>query len=183
MPNLALRSAILAACFTAAACTDEHATTPAAPAVESGSPAAAAPELAPAPTLSARTTSLEGLSVSPFCALDYVNGVLAADGSFAATSGQPITFDGWVATLYLKNPGTFKIILDGQSDFEIAHVTGVARKDVADAHQSADLEHAGFRTELPALDVPAGQYAVMLGHESEGDAFACKTNLSLIVSQ
>lgn len=185
MLNFAMRSVILAACLTAVACTDEQAATPdGAPAAAAvANPAVAAPEPAPAPTLTARTASLDGLAEVPLCALDSVNGTLASDGTFTVSASQPITFEGWVAMSTLKNPGTIRIILDGQSDFEIGHVTGVPRKDVADAHGSADLENAGFQTGLPALDVPAGQYSVMLGHDEEGAAVVCKTNLTLMVSQ
>lgn len=183
MPNFAIRSMIFAACLTAAACTDEQASTPEVVPAGSETPAVAAPEAGPAATLTARTAPLDGLSESPLCALDSVNGLHASEGSFTVSASQPVTFEGWVAMTNLESPGTLSIILDGQSDFEIGHVTGVERKDVADAYGSAALGTAGFKTPLPALDVPAGQYSVMISHDEAGAAVVCKTKLNLVVSQ
>ncbi len=183
MPNFAMRSMILVACLAAVACTDEQASSPEVPATGSESPAAAAPEAIPAPTMSARTAPLDGLNESPLCALDSVNGLHASEGSFAVSASQPITFEGWVAMTNLQSPGTLSIILDGPSDFEIGHVTGVARKDVADAYGSAALETAGFKTALPALQVPAGTYSVVISHDEAGAAVVCNTKLSVVVSQ
>lgn len=183
MPNFAMRSMILAACLTAVACTDEQASTPEASPAGSQTPAVAVADAVPAPTLTARTAPLDGLSESPLCALDSVNGLHASEGSFTVSASQPVTLEGWVSMTNLQSPGTLSIILDGQSDFEIGHVTGIARKDVADAYGSAALETAGFKTALPALEVPADQYSVLISHDEAGAAIVCKTNLSLVVSQ
>ncbi len=183
MPNFAMRSIILAACLTAAACTDEHANTPEATPAPAENPAVAAPDDTVASTLTARTAPLDGLSESPLCSLDSVNSLHASEGSFSVSAGQPITFEGWVAMTNLENPGSFSIVLDGQSDFEISHVTGIMRKDVADAYGSADLESAGFKTSFPALEVPADRYSVVISHNEAGAAVVCNTKLSLVVSQ
>lgn len=189
MPNFAMRSMILAVCLTAVACTDEQASAPEMPPAGNGSPAVAASEVvaaseaSPAPTLTTRTATLDGLSESPLCALDSVNGLHASEGNFTVSATKSIMLEGWVAMTNLQTPDTFSIILDGQSDFDITHVTGINRKDVADAYGSADLENAGFQAALPALEVPADQYSVMISHDEAGAAVVCKTNLRLVVSQ
>lgn len=191
MLKFALRSILIAACFAGTACTDEQASapetagddtasaasTPASPAAPTGAASA------PSPTITARTSTLDGLSASELCALDSVNGAHASNKRFDVAGSQPVTFEGWVATTNLQSPGTISIILDGQSDFEIGHVTGVARKDVADAYGSAALESSGFKTALATLDVPAGEYSVLISHDEAGSPIVCKTDLIVAVSR
>lgn len=191
MFKFALRSILFAACLAGTACTDEQASAPetasgdaASAASTPASPSApTAAESAPSPTFAPRTSPIDGLSMSPLCALDSVNGAHASNKRFDVAATQAVTFEGWVATTNLQNPGTISIILDGQSDFEIGHVTGVARKDVADAYGSAALEPSGFKTALASLDVPADEYSVLLSHDEAGAPIICKTDLIVAVSR
>lgn len=189
MPNFAIRLMIVAACLTAGACTEKQApgtaspTSVAGPTVVDTPGSPESPKDLPAPTLATRAATLDGLSESPLCALDSVNALSASEGRFTVSAPQPIVFEGWVAMSNLENPGTFSIILDGKSDFEITHVTGVQRPDVADAYGSAALASAGFQVALPALEVPADEYSVMISHEEAGAPVVCKTNLRLVVTQ
>lgn len=175
------RVLVLASCLTVVACTDEQAASTPAASPASEAPAEPAQASAPAATVSSTTEALSDLPASALCALDSVNGAHASEGAFPVSGGQPVTFEGWVAMSNLQPPATLKIYLDGQADFAIGHVTGVLRKDVADAYGSPALETAGFKIALPTLDVPADRYSVVIAHEEAGATLACRTNLSLVV--
>jgi hypothetical protein len=180
-------SVLFAACLIAAGCTDEQAGGPAATGADTPA-ATSAPTAAPTPaftpTLASWTGSLDGLNESPLCALDAVNGITAANGSFPVQANQPVTFEGWVSMTNLQNPGNLSIILDGPTtDFQIKAVTGVARVDVAKAYSSEALAAAGFSTALAEMAVPAGEYSVVLEHDEAGESVVCRTKTNLVVNQ
>lgn len=167
-------------CLGLAACNDK------APELGSGSTQAAPQQdAAPAPAaqgaseLGQWTGNLEDALKTELCALDSINGAVAVDGRFEVSSNQPAVFEGWVSTSNLERPERFTIVLDGQTDFQINASTGVPRDDVASAYEKPALANAGFRAELPALAVPAGDYAINLVHEDNGHTVACASKLTL----
>lgn len=170
---------IIVACLGLSACNDK------APEIDSGNsqPAAQATTTEPtapaAPALTAWSGDLAQALKTELCALDSVNGAVAVDGRFELPLNQPAVFEGWVSTSDLKRPESFKIVLDGDSDFEVTGATGLPRDDVAKAYGTDALATAGFKVELPALDIPAGDYAVTLVHEDAGHAVACVRDFTL----
>lgn len=180
MPNINRYFTLLAVCLIVTACTDDSAvSTPTKPTTDSRT---TAPVTTFSPTLTPWTGSFDGLAETQLCALDAVNGLPAADGTFSVQANQPIAFEGWVSTANLRNPRNLSIVLDGASGFQIVGATGIARADVAKAYSSSQLETAGFKIELATFPVPAGEYPVVFEHTTDGASVICRTNLRVIVS-
>jgi hypothetical protein len=188
--NKTLATAILlGACLSLAACSDKtpEAGAPAADASAAATPAAPAPAAdaaAPAPgaSLSPWTGNLASAQPDQHCALDALNGAVATDGKFASPAGQAAVLDGWVSTTDMHPASPFTLVFDGASDFQVTGTTGVARDDVAKAYSTDQLATAGFRLEVPALSLPAGDYKLVLAHEENGAWISCETNEVLTVN-
>lgn len=124
-------------------------------------------------------------AVSPIrstrCSLDAVNDHLA--GKLATVdSGSPTNFSGWVATVDLKNPLQFTMVLDGQPrDIAISAATSQPRYDVARALGSNALTYAGFRIELPSNALQPGTYRVSIAHRGATGDVTCATPTTLTV--
>lgn len=123
--------------------------------------------------------SLLNAKKSDLCSLDAVNGEKAVDGSFGVAAGQPVALEGWVSTTGLGSPNTFSVILHGTSSFAIKASTGVERVDVAQAYKTRSLMNSGYRVELAALAIPAGDYTVSLVHEEAGTKFVCPSKFKI----
>lgn len=118
---------------------------------------------------------------STHCSLDAVNDQ-SANPPATLDSGAPVSFSGWVATVDLKNPRRFTLVLDGmQQDIAIGADTSQPRYDVARALGSNALAYAGFRIELPAHAIPAGSYRVVLAHRGGAGDVVCTTPTTLTV--
>jgi hypothetical protein len=169
MNTLRTLSAALAICCVAG-CNDKIAPWTAASAPQAG---AGAPVVGP---WIAAASPLR----STHCSLDAINDQAA--GQVTVDSGSPASFSGWLATVDLKNPGQFTLVLDGQQrDVAIRAATSQPRYDVAKALGSNALAYAGFRVELPARALPPGTYRVSLAHHgASGDAI-CATTTNLTV--
>jgi hypothetical protein len=182
---------VLGACLSLAACggkTPDAAPTSAAapaaaPAADASTAVPDAAASAPGPSvLSPWTGDLAAAQPDQLCALDALNGIVAADGKFALATGQAAVFDGWVATSDMRSAPSFSLVLDGASDFQINGGTGIARDDVAKAYSNDQLATAGFRLELPALSVPAGDYTLVIAHQEAGVWKSCDTREVLTVN-
>jgi hypothetical protein len=142
--------------------------------------AASAPQSETAAPLVEPWTAAPSPIRSTHCSLDAINDQAA--GQVTVGSGAPASFSGWVATMDLKNPGRFTLVLDGQQrDFAIEAATSQPRYDVAKALGSNALAYAGFRIELPAHALQPGTYRVSIAHHgATGDAI-CATTTTLTV--
>lgn len=172
---------VLGACLSLAACGDKSPDADAKSATATP-PAAASDAAASVPGLSAWTGDLAAAQPDQLCTLDVLNGVVAKDGKFALPTGQPAVFEGWVATSDMQSAPLFSLVLDGASDFQIIGTTGVARDDVAKAYSNDQLATAGFRLEIPALSVPAGDYTLVIAHQEAGVWKSCDTKEVLTVN-
>lgn len=164
-------------CIVVAACSNDTSSLDSAQSKSGSVTSASTPKIGVAPW----NGSLQDAGKTDLCALDTVNGQKAANGSFEVTSSQPVTFEGWVSTSDLHNPGSFSIVLRGTNSFGLESNTGLERNDVAQAYKTSDLVNAGYKAELSALPVPTGSYAVLLVHEEKGAKFACDPKLNVTV--
>ncbi|WP_149351772.1 hypothetical protein [Cognatilysobacter lacus] len=114
------------------------------------------------------------------CSLDDVSGQPAVNGAYRATAGQGITFEGWATTPEMKQIPNISIILDGPTDFQVSGPTGIYRADVQKVYGVAAAK-AGFRIELPTLEVPPGEYQVNIAPNGQA-SFMCTTHFKLVVS-
>ena len=125
---------------------------------------------------------LNSLGKADLCALDAVNGESPNEGSFKVTSNAPVALEGWAATTSLTNPGAVEVVLSAADKaFMISGNAGIERDDVAKAYKAEALSNSGFKLELPALQVPAGEYAVAILHEEAGVQVSCASPLKLII--
>lgn len=172
-------------------CDGDNATNPGVPpaAPAAGAPATpAGPDVAatsspnPSGTISPWTPPAAGAATSTFCSLDAINGVGAVNTVFSASAGQNMTFEGWAASRDKHDPGSISIVLQGSLDFQIAGSTGVARGDVGSAY-GPGVASAGYKVAVPALNIPAGNYTVLIAGVGGGGApgFTCDTKTSLVV--
>ena len=171
---------MIVACLGLAACSDkspEPAPGPTQPAPDAA-PAVATPTDVQA-ALGPWTGDFSEAVKIELCALDSINGAVAIDGRFEAPANQPAVFEGWASTPNLEPAKTFTLVLDGQSDFAVTGSTGIPREDVAKAYSKPALANAGFRVEVPALALPAGDYGITLVYEDNGQPVACSARLTL----
>ena len=125
---------------------------------------------------------LNALDKTELCALDAVNGQAASEGSFKLAIGSSVVFEGWAATTSLTNPSEVNLVLASEGKaFVISGGAGVARDDVAKAYNAEALTNAGFKLELPALQVPEGEYTITVLHDEAGAAISCASPLKVIV--
>lgn len=156
---------------------ESTATTPAAPAETST-------EQTQPPTtqFSEFTTDLQSLGKVELCALDAINGNSPQGGVFKVSSTGAVAFEGWAATTSLTNPGNVTVVLSKPGNaFSISGPAGIKRDDVAIAYKAEALTNAGFKLELPTLQVPAGEYAVSILHEEAGTQVSCASPLKMVV--
>lgn len=125
---------------------------------------------------------LNALGEVELCALDAVNGQGAKEGRFNVSASERVVLEGWAATSSLTNPGTVAVVLsDANKAFAISGKAGVARGDVAEAYKINVLTNAGFRLELPSLQIPPSEYDVSVLHDEAGAQISCSTPLKIIV--
>jgi hypothetical protein len=177
MRNLIFALTLVTLCMIFAACSNDTSALDSAHPKSSDAASTSARKIVVAPW----SGSLQDAKKSELCALDAVNGQKAINGSFAATSGSPVAFEGWISTADLHNPTSVSIVLQGASNFVVASHTGVERSDVAQAYKTNDLMNAGYKAEVSALSVPAGKYGVFLMHEEKGAKFVCEPKLEINV--
>jgi hypothetical protein len=147
-------------------------------------PADASTEQAQPPTtqFSEFTADLESLGKVELCALDAINGNSPQEGVFKVSGAGAIAFEGWAATTSLTNPGTVTVVLSKPGNaFSISGPAGIKRDDVATAYKAEALTNAGFKLELPKLQVPAGEYKLSILHDEAGVQVSCASPLMMIV--
>lgn len=164
-------------CIVVAACSNDTSSLDSTQSKSAGATSTDVPNIMVAPWIG----SLQDTRKTDLCALDAVNGQKAVNGFFDLASNQPVTFEGWISTSDLHNPGSFSIVLRGASSFELESNTGFERSDVAQAYKTSNLINSGYRVELSALPVPSGSYSVFLVHEEKGGKFACDSKLSVTI--
>lgn len=125
------------------------------------------------------TASAVEAAPSELCSLDAIDGNGSINGVFNAAVSQGITFEGWASAADMLDPGAVIIILDGATDFQISGSTGAARPDVAAAY-GPGLVNAGFKIQLPELNVPPGEYALLIAGAGAAN-FVCNTKTTLTV--
>jgi len=125
---------------------------------------------------------LNALGKVDLCALDAVNGQTASGGRFKVSANTPVAFEGWAATTSLTNPPSVVVVLSAAGKaFSISGPAGIARDDVAKAYKASALTNAGFKLELPELNLPAGEYAVAVLHDEAGAQVSCGTPLKVVI--
>lgn len=145
-------------------------------ATEEASTAAVASEL------SAFAGDVAALPASQLCALDAVNGLGASNNVFSVAAGAPIALEGWVSTTSLTSTDRATVVLArAEGSFKLSGAAGGARADVAEAYHSEALANSGFKLEVPALSVDAGDYTLFVLHDEAGQSIACSTGLKLAV--
>jgi hypothetical protein len=113
------------------------------------------------------------------CSLDTVNDLPVAPVT-PLDVDNPMSFEGWVATVDLRNPGQFSLVLRGTRDIAVAAVTSVARYDVARAVGSNALTYAGYRIELAPRSIAPGSYRVAIAHHDKAGDVVCTVPVTLL---
>lgn len=142
-------------------------------------PAAAAEQPIPV-AISAWTPPASEVPNIDLCSLDDISGKPAVNGVYRATAGQGVVFEGWATTPDMKQIPNIAIVLDGPTDFQVSGPTGIYRADVQKVY-GVGAAKAGYRIELPTLEVPPGEYQVNIAPYGKA-AFMCTTHFKLVVS-
>ena len=148
------------------------------------STSATAPETAAAPA--AQVTEYKGdltaLGKAEMCALDAVNGKTATEGSFRLPANSSLALEGWAATTSLTNPRSVTVVLSAPDRaFAVSGNAGVPRDDVAKAYKTEALTNAGFKLEVPTLQIPTGEYTIAILHDESGSQVLCASPLKLVI--
>ncbi len=172
-----LRFALLAAAIAAVstACerqdpaNDAPAAQPTAPAEPAAPPRAATTTFAPVTAPDAATAAKAA------CAVDTINGQLAAAGPVTVQAGSDIAIRGWAADAAKRTPASFSIVLLGKEAFGAPASAGQPRGDVAEALASPGLADAGFDVVASLGPVVAGDYVLAIVQDSATPQVACVT--------
>lgn len=147
---------------------------------EAAKPAAATASATTAPARPAGvvtewTSDLASMEKITLCSLDAVNSTSAENGAFMAPAGQPLVFDGWLATPDLKLPGDFSIVLAGKKSYAISASSGVTRDDVQRAYSAPALQTSGFHVEVASGALEPGDYQVTLVQKMGEQYVSCES--------
>lgn len=167
-------AASLAACSLLAACD---------PSTPASAPGGVADPSAKAPlSLFAPTEALPTGATKVVCAIDRVNGQLAAGATVTVTQRGAIRIVGWTSDAQRSVPAAFRVLLVGNDTHGVGATAGLARADVARSLRAEGLANAGFDVTAALGDVPPGEYAVALAAEGAAGPEVCPTRTRIVVA-
>jgi hypothetical protein len=161
-------AAVSTACERQEPANDAPAAQPTAPA-EPAAPRAATTTFAPVTAPDAATAAKAA------CAVDTINGQLAAAGPVTVKAGSDIAFRGWAADTAKRTPASFSIVLAGDDAYGASASAGLPRADVARILESPALADAGFDVVANLGPVGVGDYFVATVQDSDSAQAACMT--------